>query len=115
MRIVASLSHGNGVDGTWVMDTGTKCFWSEGREGEIICLLTTGDVTKFCLHKESFHPRPKDDTSEIDALLPVLVAVCDDGPDSSVEFRVMTAEEEAEYAAVVGRYSPILKRYVNSN
>jgi hypothetical protein len=92
MRIETALEHSDTVSGTWVMDDGTKCYWSEGRSSTIVCVRPDGEVIDIpCSHIDSY----KDQAPE---LVTILIESIEGGPDPE-ECRMMTPEEEAEHKA----------------
>jgi hypothetical protein len=95
MRIALSLEHGDEVSGTWIMDDGTKCFWSEGRSSGIVCVLPNRDVLDIPVWamdaSKAEHPAHTE-------LIDLLIESTEEGPDP-IESRAMTPAEEAEHEA----------------
>ena len=92
MRIKTSLEHSDTVSGTWIMDDGTKCYWTEGRSTGIICVKPNGEVLDIPVYAMGDH---RDDAPE---LIDLLIKSSEEGP-NPVETREMTEAEEAEHAA----------------
>jgi hypothetical protein len=90
VKIKLALEHSDEVSGTWIMDDGTRCYWSEGRSSLINCIRPDGSRMDFpCLPLS---------TSDAE-LVACLTDTLENGPDSE-DWRMMTPSEEAEHDAV---------------
>jgi hypothetical protein len=90
-KITTVLEHSDTVSGTYILDDGTKCYWSEGRSSEIICELPDGGCTEF--------PVCGIEDLRLDApeLVDCLADAMENGVDA--EYRAMTPNEEVEHQA----------------
>ena len=80
--------------GTWIMDDGTKCYWSEGRSSWINCIRPDGSREDLPAALMA-HDWPDADQE----LVACLVESMENGPDAE-DWRMMTPDEEAEHEAV---------------
>jgi hypothetical protein len=83
MKEAKVLNHGNlGIGGTTIMDDGTKCHWTEGRSSRMVIVSPDGTKTILAVYDDEARPY-----------------LMEDGVDDSVEIRMMTPAEEAEWEA----------------
>ena len=92
MKIKTSLVHSDEVSGTWIMDDGTRCYWSEGRSSGIICVRPDGEIMDIPVYAMDDY---RDDAPE---LVDLLIKSTEEGPDPD-ESREMTELEEIEHEA----------------
>lgn len=94
MKITTVLQHSDEVSGTYILDDGTKCFWTEGRSSLIVCRRPDGTLIDFPASRiESLRDKYPE-------LADCLSAAMEEGVDA--EYRAMTPAEEAEHFAATG-------------
>jgi len=79
MKIVKVLNHSDEVSGTFLMEDGSKAFWTEGRSSETVIHHPDGRVEMI----------PAAEAAEYD--------FGENGPDEDCEIRCMTPAEESEW------------------
>ena len=87
--MTTSLSHSDSVSGTYILDDGTKCYWTEGRSSFVTVVKPDGTRTEMSV------ARLPDDPWLREVFLNMNQLEEEDGWD---EAREMTPVEEKEWA-----------------
>jgi len=93
MQIQTALEHSDEASGTWIMNDGTKCHWTEGRSSSIVCVLPDGKTLD--MEAARLDSYLEEEPQHAD-LITTLIEATENGPDTE-EWRAMTPAEETEH------------------
>lgn len=94
MKVKAELQHTDEISGMWIMDDGTKCYWSEsGSDSVIIMPCGKRIVVEAYTSIEEYRDQLGDDLTNV-------IADATNNGSIADECRTMTDEEEREYDLV---------------
>ena len=90
MKIKTVLEHSDEVSGTWVLEDGTKCYWTEGRSSSVVCVKPDGSTLKAPVFAMDGLAKEEPEIAKC------LIQASDEGADAD-EYLPMTMEEEQEH------------------